>query len=477
MADESIGSPIKLLVVDDEPDTQVLFESRFRRDIKDGRLEIDFASGAIEALELIESSNDIEVIVTDLNMPGMDGLELLSRVEAMCLPLKTIVLTAYGDMDNIRTAMMRGAFDFQMKPLDINDLRATIDKASSIVRELRSGEEARRQVGTLEARNRHLQEVFGKYVSEEVVTELLKHPSRTTLAGERRVLTFLMADIRGFTRIAEEFPPEQVVATLNGYLEVAIHCILSYGGTINEILGDGLLVFFGAPIDDPESTEHAVAAAIEMQLGIAELNDKNRAIRLPEVAVGIGVHTGEAVVGTIGSDQRMKYAAVGHHVNLVARIETQTVGGQILLSQASYELVQDLVTVTGQFSIQTKGLSAPLTLYTVRGIGGAYDLVLPQRTRELDDAARHPIEIARVVEKRVTDVRCGFLLAASRDAARIETALVLAPLDDAVIYLQNATLYGKVTECTLIDEVCHMTVVYTAASERALDTIERMTES
>ena len=190
------------------------------------------------------------MVITDLNMPGMSGLELLARLEELRLPLKTIVLTAYGDMANIRTAMMRGAFDFQVKPLDIDDLRTTIKKAARSCASCTPGEAAQHRAAKLEERNRYLTEVFGKYVSEDVVTQLLTSPDGVELAGETRELTLLLADIRGFSRLSKELPPEQVVRVLNGYLEVAVERILARGGTINEILGDGLLVFFGAPIHD-----------------------------------------------------------------------------------------------------------------------------------------------------------------------------------------------------------------------------------
>ena len=165
--------PIKLLVVDDEPDVKSLFELRFRSELQTGQFLMRFASNGSEALDMASTDPELEVVVTDLNMPGMSGLELLARLEERRLSLKTIVLTAYGDMANIRTAMMRGAFDFQVKPLDIDDLRTTIKKASTIVRELRAGEAAQHRAAKLEERNRYLTDVFGKYVSEDVVSQLL----------------------------------------------------------------------------------------------------------------------------------------------------------------------------------------------------------------------------------------------------------------------------------------------------------------
>ena len=230
MAPFETTDPIKLLVVDDEPDVITLFELRFRHEIESGEFSMRYASNGSEALDVASTDPELEVVVTDLNMPGMSGLELLARLDELHRPVKTIVLTAYGDMANIRTAMMRGAFDFQVKPLDIDDLRTTIRKASTIVRDLRAGEDARRRAVTLEERNRYLTEVFGKYVSDDVVEQLLAAPDGIELGGETRTLTLLLADIRGFTRLAKELPPEQVVRVLNGYLEVAVERILAARG-------------------------------------------------------------------------------------------------------------------------------------------------------------------------------------------------------------------------------------------------------
>jgi class 3 adenylate cyclase len=463
--------PIKLLVVDDEPDVQSLFELRFRREVQSGHFDLHFASNGSEALDIASTDPALEVVVTDLNMPGMSGLELLARLEEQHLPLRTIVLTAYGDMANIRTAMMRGAFDFQVKPLDIDDLRTTIRKASAIVRELRAGEEARAHAERLEERNRYLTEVFGKYVSDDVVAQLLSAPNGVELAGETRELTLLLADIRGFSRLSRQLPPEQVVRVLNGYLEVAVERILARGGTINEILGDGLLVFFGAPIADDSSAEHAVAAALELQLAMAELNERHRMVGLPELAIGIAIHTGEAVVGTVGSHRRLKYTAVGPNVNVVGRIESYARGGQVLISESTYECVQDLVTVTGRFCMNAKGADDALPLHVVRGLGGPYRLELPQSSEPMYAATPDvAASIARVVDERIGGAATAQLVAVGRESARVRTTLMLAPLDDVVLRIDAIELYGKVSECAVTDDgVCLLTLVYNAVAGDSLD--------
>jgi adenylate cyclase len=463
MAPPDTTDPIRLLVVDDEPDVRTLFEMRFRREIRAGTYRMQFATSGEQALEMVTGERDIDVVVTDLNMPGIGGLELLSRLEALGLPMKTIVLTAYGDMSNIRSAMMRGAFDFQVKPLDLDDLRATINNAVTIVRQLRAGEAAAERADVLEQRNSYLREVFGKYVNEDVVDQLLQSPNGPVLGGERRRLTVLMADIRGFTRLADELPADQVVTVLNNYLEVACEHILGYGGTINEILGDGLLVFFGAPIADPEAPAHAVAAAVDLQLAMAALNRRHRKAGLPELAVGIAIHTGDAIVGTVGSQSRMKYAAVGSTLNLVGRIEEQARGGQILISADTYRLVDELISVTGKFPVRLKGLDEPVVLYAVRGIAGDLERHLPSTgtTWREPAAGEAATTVRRVVENRVGEAAEALLLAVGPDGARLRTPLMLAPLDDVTIALGGTTVSGQVTECAVSEDGhCELTVAY-----------------
>jgi class 3 adenylate cyclase len=463
--------PIRLLVVDDEPDVKSLFELRFRREIKQGAMVVHFAGNGRDALEMVHDDPDIEVVVTDLNMPGMSGLELLGHLERVEWPLKTIVLTAYGDMANIRNAMMHGAFDFQVKPLDIDDLRATIDKASATVRELRAGRVARREAEALERRNRHLTEIFGKYVSDDVVTQLLSSEDGIELAGENRELTLLFADIRGFSRLAKELPADQVITLLNGYLEVATDRILERGGTINEILGDGLLVYFGAPMADDASAEHAVAAALELQLAMRELNVRHRASGLPELAIGIAIHTGEAVVGSIGSARRLKYAAVGPNVNLVAGMEAHARGGQVVVSQTTYERVRDIAVVNGSFTMVPKGSTDAQPLYVVRGLRGTYQLDLPLSHDPMHSVAGLDGSIARVVNDRPGhDADCA-VVALGRRSARVRTALTLAPLDDVVVRIAEVELYGKVSECAVIDDEYVLTVVYNTAAGEVLDQV------
>jgi class 3 adenylate cyclase len=414
---------------------------------------------------MVDASPELEVLITDLNMPQMDGLELLTEVTKLRRPLKTIVLTAYNDLENVRAAMMRGAFDFQTKPLDVVDLRTTISKAVTIVRELQAGVEAQRRTVELTEQKRRVEEIFGRYVCEEVKAQLLACPEGH-LGSERLTLTVLMADIRGFTVLSEVLLPEQVVQVLNGFLARATEVMFRRNGTINEILGDGILVFFGAPISDDLATEHAVAAALELQLAMNDLNAEHREQGLPELALGVGVHSGEAVVGTIGSRRRQKYTAIGKTVNLVARIESHTVGGQVLVSDWSHREISDITTTLGSFQMRAKGFTEPVTVHDVRGLAGEYNLQLPSADRTLTNlAVPMPIGMAVIKDKIVGELHPAEVIAGGEEAVRVRTEITLSPFDDVMLDVAGRTAFVKVIECDTQEGVCDLFAVYTSVPD------------
>ncbi|OBH07956.1 MULTISPECIES: adenylate/guanylate cyclase domain-containing response regulator [unclassified Mycobacterium] len=461
------SQPVRLLVVDDEEDVQALFRGRFRKELQRGEYTLSFTTDPLQALKMVDESPDLEVLITDLNMPAMNGLELLAEVAKLRRPLKTIVLTAYNDARNIRGAMMRGAFDFQVKPLDLEDLRATIAKAVTIVRELQAGEEARRRTVELVEQKRRVEEIFGRYVCEEVKAQLLACPEGH-LGSERRTLTVLMADIRGFTGLSEVLPPEQVVQVLNGYLERATEVMFRRNGTINEILGDGMLVFFGAPISDDDATANAVAAALELQLAMNDLNATHRREGLPELALGIGVHTGEAVVGTIGSRRRQKYTAIGKTVNLVARIESHSVGGQVLVSDWAYREIRDVASTLASFQVRVKGITEPVTVHDVRGLAGEYNLQLPTVERALTRLpAPISIGVAVIKDKVIGDPFPAELIASGAEAVRVRSQRVIPPFDDLMLDVAGATIFAKVVESDSQQGFCDVLAVYTSVADDA----------
>ncbi|QUR68734.1 adenylate/guanylate cyclase domain-containing protein [Mycobacterium spongiae] len=437
---------IRLVVVDDEPDVETMFRLRFRREIRSGQLELTFFTNPELALASLQEHSDVEVLITDLNMPEMHGLELLERVQGLNRPLKVIVVTAYGDLSNIRAAMMHGAFDFQVKPFDAKDLKVTIAKAVSLVRELRAGSDAAERAMSLEERNRFIEKTFGRYVSEEVKRVLLSSPEGEG-RSERRVVTILMADIRGFSRLVGEHEPETSVAVLNRYFEQASSVILARNGTINEILGDGLLVLFGAPLVDEHAPEHAARAALELQMAMAELNERNRELGLPTLEIGIGIHTGEAVVGTIGSSTRQKYAAVGSHVNLTARIESQTVGGQILISETTARALGADAVLGEPRDVHFKGSSGHVQIVELLGMRGGEEppSELATQGHDLQELVPPPsATIALIVNSKLDKPHAARVLALSGRAVRVDTELALAPFDDVAIEIDGRSYLAKV---------------------------------
>jgi sigma-B regulation protein RsbU (phosphoserine phosphatase) len=235
-----------------------------------------------------------------------------------------------------------------------------------------------------------IRNTFGRYVSPEVAKTLLESPEGLKFGGEKREITVLMSDLRGYTRFAEQGDPAWVMEILNDYLARMTDLIIEYGGTINEFIGDAIFAVYGAPIPYRDHAERAAASALAMQRAMDEINQAHIARGRPRFEMGIGIHTGEAVVGNIGSELRAKYAVVGAAVNLAARIEGCTMGGQIFLSPATYECIRALADVAPPVSIEVKGIAAPLLLYELRGIGGRFAQRLPER----DTAAERQVDVS-----------------------------------------------------------------------------------
>jgi len=309
------------------------------------------------------------------------------------------------------------------------------------------------QNAQLELHNRFIRQTFGRYLTNEVVASLLDSPTGLAIGGEKRQVTLLMSDLRGFTTLSEYLHPEEVVTILNRHLGTMVDVILRYHGTIDEFIGDAILVIFGAPIQRDDDAQRAVACAVEMQLAMAMVNADNRRDGLPEVEMGIGIHTGEVVVGNIGSDKRAKYGVVGRHVNLTARIESCTVGSQILVSEATHREVGALITIAEQMQVTAKGIEAPITLYDVRGVGGTYNLALSSTEEPLWPLpVAVPLWYTVVEDKRPGSMAlAGHLVKVAHKGGEIRSQHAIAPLSDIKIQLTDGhgrpvpgSLYGKV---------------------------------
>jgi len=260
--------------------------------------------------------------------------------------------------------------DEQGKPKEIVGSWADVSDRKRVEAELK------RLAEQVELRNRFIRETFGRYLTDEVVSTVLESPAGLKMGGEKRKISMIMTDLRGFTSLSERLPPQRVVALLNRYLTTMVSVIKQYQGTIDEFIGDAIFVLFGAPVWQEDDAQRAVACAVAMQLAMASINEQNRQEDLPEIEMGIGVHTGQVVVGNIGSPERMKYGVVGSHVNLTSRIQSYTTGGQILISEATRQDVGQILKIGKQTEVRAKGIEHPITLFEVLGIGGKHKLLL-----------------------------------------------------------------------------------------------------
>ena len=304
-----------ILVVDDEPDLEALVLQKFRRQIRDGAVTFVFAHDGIEALQSIEQHPDVDMVVCDINMPRMDGLTLLQKLQEADDKKSTIIVSAYGDMSNIRTAMNRGAFDFLTKPIDFADLELTIDKTIRHVVMMR--ETRRRQA---EAERAHAS--LSRYFSPQVAARLASDGDNPSMEVHRRDVAAIFTDITSFTSLVESAEPEVLGALLNEYVGGMTGVVFDHEGTVTKIIGDAVHILFNAPGDQPDYATRAIACAHELDMWAEAFRERWKAKRVNFGATRIGVHAGPALVGNFGGNRFFDYTAHGDTINTAARLET-----------------------------------------------------------------------------------------------------------------------------------------------------------
>ncbi|MCR5138308.1 MAG: adenylate/guanylate cyclase domain-containing protein [Oscillospiraceae bacterium] len=237
------------------------------------------------------------------------------------------------------------------------------------IRELE--EENRSLKAALEQRNQLVRETFGKYLTEEVLEEVIKKKGEVRIGGERRRVTILFTDLRRSTELSEEMSPKGFLHMLNHFLKEMVDIINAWRGNVLDYVGDAIVAVYGAPKTNPDSAMNAVASAVAMQCRMEAVNAWNRDHGYPEIAMGIGIHTGDALLGNIGSDIRTKYDMIGRNVNLASRIEGFTEGGQILVSSETLAAAGDLVKTdpAGEMLVRPKGIKGEIPLHRVIGFG------------------------------------------------------------------------------------------------------------
>lgn len=342
----------KILVADDEMDLETLIKQKFRKQIREQQYEFLFALNGKEALEKMSSNSDIALVLSDINMPIMDGLTLLGELNEVYPLLKTVMVSAYGDMDNIRTAMNRGAFDFVCKPVNFEDLALTIEKTIRHVTQIKE---------TLQAIKEN--NILRMYVDETVLKFMNSQKFEDSLMVNETVdATVVFIDICGFTAITEKEPADIVVNMLNTYFDVMVKEIIGQKGYIDKFIGDAILAVFRGEYH----LDRAIDACLSVRKHIDALPATNANVQFtPQVSIGI--NSGELISGNIGSGnlRRLDYTVIGDVVNTAARLQSIAQAGQILIPQSAYEKVKDsfVCKSIGEATLKNKAL--PVSLYEV----------------------------------------------------------------------------------------------------------------
>ena len=399
MAPTSRRPAVVVLVIDD----QLIIAERLRELLSSqSHLALHHCSEASRALAEAAAVQPM-VILQDLLMPGVDGLELLKSLKGceVIRDVPVIVLSSKEEPQIKAEAFRHGASDYLVKLPSAVELIARIRYHSEAYRngnlrkmamqalqesreELRrSHEEIARQAIILEAKNRFITKTFGRYLSDEIVHQLLQTPEGLRLGGETRIVTIMLADIRGFTALSETLAAADVVRLLNLFLAAMSRVISEHQGTIDKFMGDSVMAVFGAPLSRDDDPLRAARCAIAMQHAIEDVNTAIAADNLPELSMGIALHTGEVVVGNIGSDLRTEYSVIGSNVNLTARLESISRGGQVLISDATREAL-GLAAITGRsLQVRVKGIQRHVLTWELLGLAGSEHgppLLLPRLT-------------------------------------------------------------------------------------------------
>ena len=342
----------KILVVDDEPDLEILIKQKFRKQIRAKEYQFVFASNGKEALSSLETVKDVDIVLSDINMPEMDGLTLLGIINDSSPLIKSVMVSAYGDMDNIRTAMNRGAFDFITKPIDFSDLSITVEKTLRYVRQLKRTLEAVRENNILKM-----------YVDESVLNFMGSEDYENQIkANETVEASVVFIDICGFTAISENAAPDIVVRLLNSYFDLMVKEIIAQDGYIDKFIGDAVMAVFRGDYH----LDRAVEASLAVREGIKNLpSQKDSPEFKPDVTVGI--NSGQMVSGNIGSEQlkRLDYTVIGDEVNIAQRLQSVAEAGQILICERCFEQIKESFKCKKIGEMELKNKSAPVVLYEV----------------------------------------------------------------------------------------------------------------
>ena len=342
----------KILVADDEPDLEALIKQKFRQKIREHEYEFVFAVNGNEALQKIQQHPDIDILLSDINMPEMDGLTLLSRMSETSPLIKSVIVSAYGDMDNIRTAMNRGAFDFITKPINFEDLSLTMEKTILHVLQIKE---------TLKAIKEN--NILKMYVDENVLNFMGgKEFESSIMENETVEASVVFIDICSFTSISETESPDTVVKLLNSYFEVMVKEILAQGGYIDKFIGDAVMAVFRGDYH----LDRAIDASLAVRSKVAELPASQGSLSFSP-KVSIGVNSGEMISGNIGSAKlkRLDYTVIGDTVNIAQRLQEVAKHSQIIINEEAYQKVKESFNCSKVGEVNLKNKVEMMNVYEV----------------------------------------------------------------------------------------------------------------
>ncbi len=358
-----------ILFVDDEIDLSELIKMKFRQQIKAGELNFTFALNGLEALDYLKNNPAVDIMITDINMPGMDGITLLGEVQKYYPHIKSIVVSAYGDMKNIRSSMNLGAFDFLTKPFNFGDFEITLSKTLEAVQTQRENikilHEKENSLQKALEEQKQLTRAYEKFIPREFL-ELLKKKSILEIElGDhiQKEMTILFSDIRGFTTLSESISIEENFKFLNSYLSHMVPIVKKNNGFVDKYIGDSIMALFANQADD------ALQAANDMLEILSNYNQGRSRAGYHNIKIGIGINTGELMLGTLGDTGRMESTVISDAVNLSSRIEqlTKVYDLSLLISNETFlELSNPHLHALRIIDyVQVKGKSSPVLIYEV----------------------------------------------------------------------------------------------------------------
>jgi class 3 adenylate cyclase len=341
----------KILVADDEADLEFLIKQKFRKQIREQQYEFVFAMNGKQALERIEEHPDIDIVLSDINMPEMDGLTLLTKLHDTTPLIKAVIISAYGDMENIRSAMNKGAYDFLLKPVDFKDLELTMDKTLAHVKQVKDTLNAIRENNILKM-----------YVDESVLDYMSRGDFENSVTRNEHIeATVVFVDICGFTAIAESQPVNEVVTLLNQYFDIIVKEIITQTGHVDKFIGDAVMAVFRGEFH----LDRAVEASLAIRRQIESMGKKDTINFLPKVSIGL--NSGELISGNIGATtlRRLDYTVIGDVVNTAQRLQSSAKPGQIIINDNIYQIVKESFKCENLGEVILKNKSVPAVIYNV----------------------------------------------------------------------------------------------------------------